>query len=62
MHIGPREITKEEYTSALKDGAGVLIPNDIKIGYGVYSSRVFEKQIDDKTHYYLEYDMGDSCD
>lgn len=52
------EITKEQFKQAQKDGADSLIADYIKMGYGVYSSRVRE----DDGMYFLEYERGDSCD
>jgi hypothetical protein len=55
-----KEITKEEYEKAMEseDGAYCLISDSVKMGYGAYSARVFEK--DGK--YYLSFRMGSSCD
>lgn len=53
-----REITKEEYEQAKSKGAASLVSDNVKMGYGLYSSSVYEK--DGK--YYLEYQRGDSCD
>lgn len=53
-----KEITKEEYEQALKEGADSLIPNWLFMSYGVYGSEVYEK--DGK--YYLYYSEGESCD
>lgn len=52
------EITKEQFEKAQKDGANSLISDYIKMGYGVYGSRVREED----GMYFLEYERGDSCD
>lgn len=58
-----REITKEEYDKAKKEGAMSLITSpSLLYGYGVYGARVIEKEESDETKYYLEYDRGESCD
>lgn len=63
-----REITKEEYDEimAASKGRGYVPDSletkyfDVSIlcGYGLYSTRVYEK--DEK--YYLNYNRGESCD
>lgn len=53
-----REITKEEYEKALKEGAYSLIPNYIIAGYGAYGAKVSKE--DDR--YILSYSRGESCD
>lgn len=57
VHI-EREITKEQYEQAQKEGASVLIDDSVKCGYGLYGCDVIEK--DGK--YILRYDRGNSCD
>ena len=52
------KITKEDYEKALAEGADSIISNSIHMGYGVYSSKVYEVDGD----YYLSYRRGDSCD
>lgn len=52
------EISKENYEKAQKEGAYVLIPESIRMGYGAYCAEV--KEEDGK--YYLSYECGDSCD
>lgn len=53
-----REITKEEYEKALKEGPYSIIPDSIVMGYGAYSASVTEVN----GTYYLSYSRGDSCD
>ena len=55
-----REISKEDFEKAKesKEGAYCLISDDVKMGYGAYCAKVFEK--DGK--YWLTYSKGDSCD
>lgn len=53
-----REITKEEYEIALKEGPTSIIPENIVLGYGVYSAHVTEVN----GVYYLSYSRGESCD
>ncbi len=52
------DITKEEFEKAKKEGAYSLIPDDIKNGYGAYRARVTEED----GAFYLEFEMGSSCD
>lgn len=53
-----REITEEEYRKAIETSPAVLVPDYIKMGYGLYGSSVSIEG--DK--YYLNYSRGDSCD
>ena len=53
-----REITKEEYDIAQEKGPYGLIDDAIKIGYGAYYARTYEKD----GSYFLKFEMGDSCD
>lgn len=55
-----REISKEEFERAkeAKEGPYCLISDSVKMGYGAYCAKVFEK--DGK--YYLTYSCGSSCD
>ena len=52
------EITKEEFEKAQKEGADVLVGDDVKMGYGLYGARVKESE----GKYYLSYSRGESCD
>lgn len=62
VHVGPREITKNEYLMAKEKGASSLVPDFVLMGYGFYGGKVFEQEEDGEIKYYLEYDRGDSCD
>lgn len=53
-----RRITKEEFEKAQNEGAASLISDDIKIGYGLYASKVYIEE----GEYILRYEIGDSCD
>lgn len=53
-----REITKEEYEKALKEGPYSLIPQNIIMGYGACSAAVAEVN----GEYYLTYSRYESCD
>lgn len=63
VHVGPREISKEDYDKANKSGVSSLISESILYGYGFYGGRVFTKEGNNgEVKYYLEFDRGDSCD
>lgn len=53
-----REITEEEFAQVKEDGFGVLIPDSLYMGYGVYNEQIVIK--DGKL--FLQYSRGDSCD
>ena len=53
-----RQITKEEYEKALKEGPYSLISDAIKMGYGACSAAVTEVN----GEYYLTYSRYESCD
>lgn len=53
-----RKITKEEFDQAKKEGAYSLISETIIMGYGAYGAKVEEEE----GEYFLEFEMGDSCD
>jgi hypothetical protein len=57
VHV-EREITREEFEQAKKEGASVLIDDSVKMGYGLYGCEVVEKE----GKYLLRYDRGNSCD
>jgi hypothetical protein len=52
------EITKEEFDKAKEKGAGVLVPEYVHYGYGLYGCRVWEEG----GKYYLEWRQGESCE
>lgn len=58
MKTVKRKITKEEFDQAKKKGAYSLISETIIMGYGVYGAKVEEED----GEYFLEFEMGDSCD
>lgn len=53
-----REITKEEYEKAKKEGIPSILPEEIICGYGYYGGNL--KEEDGK--YSVQFWMGDSCD
>lgn len=65
MTYHKREITKEQYERALQH-RGYIAPEDKedifdlseRLGYGVYSTHVVKEG--DK--YFVEFELGDSCD
>ena len=54
-----KEITKEQYDKATKehDATGIFSVTEV-CGYGVYNERFYPR--DGK--YYVDYQLGDSCD
>lgn len=54
-----KEITKEEFEQAKKEGSDTIVPDYVKCGYGLYGSSVDEAE-DGK--FYLSWVQGSSCD
>ena len=69
MNYCNREISKEQYERAMRNN-GRLTDEDMEqvftqaelCGYGIYSQRVSEGLYLKKGHYFVIYEIGESCD
>lgn len=54
-----REITKEQYENVTErgDARGIFTDSEV-MGYGVYSTRYYEKE----GKFFVDFNLGDSCD